>query len=146
MATSQMTATQKELTGKYYLIADLYSHGYEAKIEQRPNRRGIYVVVNQQTAITVLTRFVDPDKPYWFFLGHNPPRNETPLYAFVSVFPAQGVPHHEVYIAPSDWVIATSIQSHDNYIRNNPVKPVQPYVILPDDLLPFQNNWAALQP
>jgi hypothetical protein len=141
-----MTNQQKELAGKYYLIADLYSHGYEAQIEPRPHRGGTNVVVNGH-AITVLTRFVNPGVRYDFLLSDDPLRAETPFYAFVTVFPEpeQGVPSHEVYIAPSDWVIATSTQLHDDYIRNHPnVNPRQPYTISPDDLQPFQNNWAAM--
>ncbi len=143
-----MTNQQKELAGKYYLIADLYSHGYEAQIEPRPHRGGTNVVVNGH-AITVLTRFVNPGVRYDFLLSDDPLRAETPFYAFVTVFPEpeQGVPRHEVYIAPSDWVIATSTQLHDDYIRNHPnVNPRQPYTISPDDLQPFQNNWAAWLP
>ena len=143
------TKRQKELAGKHYLVAYLYSHGYNAEIVQRAFRRGTNVVVNGQIAITVLTRFVnssDQDRDQYIF-GDNPPRNETLFYAFVRAILVQGAPtHYQVYIAPSDWVIARSIQLHDNYIRNNPnpVNQRQPYTISPDDLEPFQDNWSAL--
>ena len=145
-----MTNQQKEMAGKHYLIADLYSHGFEASIEQRSSRRGTSVVVNGRTAVTVLTRFVDRDEPGQdqYIFGDDPPTNETPLYVFVRVFPEeQGVQCHEVYIALSVHIIQASIQRRTNYIRNHPgVDPQrQPYTISLTDLQPFRNNWAALQ-
>jgi hypothetical protein len=140
-----MTNKQKELAGKYYLIADLYSHGYDARIVSRTSRPGTDILVNEQTTIRVLTRFVNPDESYNYLFGDEAPQDETPLYAFVTVFPVQGVPHHEVYIVPSNWVITRSIQLHDDYIRNNPnVNKKQPYTLSPEDLQPFQNNWTAI--
>lgn len=142
-----MTNPEKELAGKNFLIADLCNRGHEAKIERRPFRRGTIVVVDNQTAVTVLTRFSKPDeqdKDQYIF-GFDPPRAETPFYAFVWVFSIRGVPFHEVYIVPSGWVIARSTQLHNEYISNNPnVSPRQPYTISLDDLQPFQNNWVAL--
>jgi hypothetical protein len=145
---------QKELAGKYYLIADLYRHGYQATLEPRQHRRGTIVRVNEQTTITVLTKFVKRDElgqeEYLLSDGH-PPKHETELYAFVRVFPEeQGGFCHEVYIAPSDQIIQLSIQHYADTVLDHldwdwePTR--KPYMISLADLQPVRNNWAALHP